>query len=70
VPEPKTTKNRWHLDLEVTRPGLSPTDRRAAVAAKVAELVALGATELRTVDEGGGTFTVLRDPEGNEFCVQ
>ena len=39
------------------------------IAAKVAELVALGATEVETIEEGGGVFTVMRDPEGNEFCV-
>lgn len=70
VPEPKVAKNRWHLDLEVTTPGTPLEERRGPIAAKVAELVALGATEVETIDEGGGTFTVLRDPEGNEFCVQ
>jgi Glyoxalase-like domain len=70
VPEPKTTKNRWHLDLEVTVRGTSLDERHAAIAVKVAELEALGATEVETIDEGGGTFTVMRDPEGNEFCVQ
>lgn len=70
VPEPKTTKSRWHLDLEVTAPGTPLEERRAPIAAKVAELVALGATEVGPVDEGGGTFTVCRDPDGNEFCVQ
>lgn len=70
VPEPKVAKNRWHLDLEVSDRGTPVDDRRAPIAAKVAELVGLGATELRTIDEGGGTFTVMHDPEGNEFCVQ
>jgi hypothetical protein len=70
VPEPKTTKNRWHLDLEVTRRGATLAEKHAAIATKVAALVALGAIEVRVVDEGGGTFTVMRDPEGNEFCVQ
>jgi hypothetical protein len=70
VPEPKTAKNRWHLDLEVTARGASLDERHAVVAAKVAELEALGATKVETIDEGGGTFTVMRDPEGNEFCVQ
>ena|ERR1700761_9349249 len=70
VPEPRTSKNRLHLDLEVTDRGAPLADRRAPIAAKVASLVALGATEVETIDEGGGTFTVMRDPEGNEFCVQ
>ena len=38
-------------------------------AAEVARLVELGAEEVTT--HGGGDFrwTVLRDPDGNEFCV-
>jgi Glyoxalase-like domain len=70
VPEPKTVKNRWHLDVEVTERGSTPAARRAAIAAKVAELTGVGATEVATIEEGGGTFTVMLDPEGNEFCVQ
>jgi hypothetical protein len=70
VPEPKAVKNRWHLDVEVTDRSTPLPQRRPVIAAKVAELVRLGATEVETIDEGGGTFTVMRDPEGNEFCVQ
>jgi hypothetical protein len=70
VPEPKTVKNRWHLDLNVTDEGAPPERRRGPISARVAELVALGATQVRVVEEDGSTFTVLRDPEGNEFCVQ
>jgi hypothetical protein len=70
VPEPKAVKNRVHLDIGVTNgQGLPVEERRGPIAAKVAELVALGATEVETIEEGGGMFTVLRDPEGNEFCV-
>ena len=61
VPEPKTIKNRLHLDLA---PHTSQ-DRDA----EVARLELLGA---RRVDVGQGsdvTWTVLADPEGNEFCV-
>ncbi|MGW2177227.1 VOC family protein [Streptomyces sp. NPDC001732] len=61
VPEAKTTKNRLHLDVHAA-PG-----RREA---EVERLVALGATALREVAEQGGTWTLLTDPEGNEFCVQ
>lgn len=60
VPEPKTAKNRLHLDLH---PG---PDARPAT---VDRLQALGATVLRHVDEPGGSWTVMSDPEGNEFCV-
>ena len=57
VPDPKTVKNRFHLDVR-------PDDRDA----EVERLVALGATH---VDIGQGTpsWVVLADPEGNEFCV-
>ncbi|MCM2412405.1 VOC family protein [Streptomyces sp. RKAG290] len=60
VPEPKTVKNRLHLDLH------AGPDRRDA---EVARLEGLGANVLRKVEEPGGTWTVLTDPEGNEFCV-
>lgn len=61
VPEPKSVKNRLHLDLY-----------SRDVDADVARLVALGATEVdRLVDEGSGgvIFATLTDPEGNELCV-
>jgi hypothetical protein len=58
VPEPKTAKNRMHVDL--TAP-----DREA----EVARLVALGAARVSDIDEWGYQWTVLQDPEGNEFCV-
>ncbi len=70
VPEPKVAENRWHLDVEVTDRFQSPAEREAAIAAKVAALVALGCDLQETIHEGGGTFTVLHDPEPNEFCVQ
>ncbi|MFF2661433.1 VOC family protein [Kitasatospora sp. NPDC058032] len=60
VPEPKQGKNRLHLDLH---PG---PDARAAT---VTRLTALGAVTLREVTEPGGSWTVMQDPEGNEFCV-
>lgn len=70
VPEPKTTKNRLHLDLPVSGGPEAPLDRRRAqIAAVVERLVDLGAREIRQVQEMGSTWTVLQDPEGNEFCV-
>jgi len=71
VPEQKTSKNRFHIDLRVAH-GLDagPAEREALVRAKVTELVAAGATEVRTDhydDEFG--HVVMLDPEGNEFCV-
>jgi hypothetical protein len=58
VPEPKTVKDRLHLDLR-------PDDH----AAEVARAEALGAVR---VDVGQGddkTWVVFADPEGNEFCI-
>jgi len=71
VPEGKTAKNRVHLDVRAA-PGLRGEDRMAALEAKCAELVALGATRLRRhePDEvASAGFIVMQDPEGNEFCL-
>jgi Glyoxalase-like domain len=57
VPEAKTVKNRLHLDL-----------RSTDLAAATEQAVALGATRADDVYDGGG-WQVLRDPEGNEFCL-
>lgn len=57
VPERKASKNRLHLDFR-------PDDRDA----EVVRLLALGATRA-DIGQGEQTWTVLRDPEGNEFCV-
>jgi hypothetical protein len=67
VPEPKALKNRVHLDVNA---GHRATDRRSAVRAHVAQLVAVGATIQREIDEASGWWIVLTDPEGNEFCLQ
>ena len=55
VPEPKTVKDRVHLDVDL-RPGQG-----------VEELVALGATVVR--EPGEDPWWVLADPEGREFCA-
>jgi hypothetical protein len=71
VPETKTVKNRLHLDLNVGGgEGTPPEERRRRVDAKVERLVAAGATRLAAVEEDGGYFVNLQDPEGNEFDVQ
>jgi hypothetical protein len=57
VPEPHTVKNRLHLDVVAV-------DFDGAV--EVA--LALGATRADDVYDGG-RWQVLRDPEGNEFCI-
>ncbi|MGH2554721.1 MAG: VOC family protein [Actinomycetota bacterium] len=63
VPDPTPGKNRWHIDLYAR-------DEEG----EAQRLEALGATRVRKFesDEGditGTTLVVLRDVEGNEFCV-
>lgn len=60
VPEAKTVKNRVHLDLIV-----GPEDSDG----EVERLVGLGATVVGVHDGEGGRWTLLVDPEGNEFDV-
>jgi hypothetical protein len=61
VPEPKTGKNRLHLDLEVDA---------GEIPAAVARATGLGATPVGgIVVDGNGSFHVLTDPDGNEFCL-
>lgn len=62
VPEGKTVKNRLHIDLA---PHIGQ-DRDA----EIERLVAMGATRVNVGQNGADvTWTVLADPEGNEFCV-
>jgi len=69
VPEGKAVKNRWHLDIDVVDPSL-PGDRQDRDReAKIAALVARGATEIERFDEPVGRWVVMTDPEGNKFCV-
>src|SRR5271167_1853143 len=56
VPEPKSVKNRLHLDL------ISNTFE-----AESQRLVALGASRIRDVTQGSARWTTFADPEGNEF---
>lgn len=70
VPETKTAKNRCHLDVNVTDRTMSDAERRLMIDAEAERLVDLGATELEKFDQPDGTWTVLQDPEGNEFCLQ
>ncbi len=60
VSEAKREKLRLHLDL---RPDDGDVER------EVERLIALGATRADVGQTGGENFTVLADPEGNEFCV-
>ncbi|GAA4520135.1 VOC family protein [Actinoallomurus oryzae] len=58
VPEAKGAKNRLHLDLR-------PDDQEA----EIERLLALGATRADVGQPTDAPWTVLADPEGNEFCV-
>jgi len=58
VPEERVTKNRAHIDWEAP-------DRPA----EVDRLIGLGAKVLDEQTAEGFAWTVLADPEGNEFCV-
>ena len=71
VPEAKTAKNRLHIDVRVAgEPPWDPAERERLIRAKVAALVAAGATEVRAQHYGPQLgHVVLLDPEGNEFCV-
>ena len=60
VADDKVTKNRLHLDL---------TTRAADREAEIERLLALGATRADVGQTGAESWTVLADPEGNEFCV-
>ena len=60
VSEPKRDKLRLHLDL---RP------EGGDVEGEVKRLLGLGATTADVGQTGDERFTVLADPEGNEFCV-
>jgi predicted enzyme related to lactoylglutathione lyase len=58
VPDPKSVKNRLHLDL-------LPDDQEE----EVERVVALGATRPSIGQTGHESWVVLADPEGNEFCI-
>ena len=60
VPEPKTVKNRVHLDVRV---GAENVD------AEVARLSARGATVLHHGKQGPYRWVTMADPEGNELCI-
>lgn len=72
VPEPKTVKNRVHLDVQVGGGRAQPWETRwPRVTETVERLIAAGATVIREValDDGTPDHMMMADPEGNEFCV-
>ncbi len=58
VPELKVEKNRIHMDLISEDP-----------AAFVEQIISLGGSKVADRGTSGHHWTVLADPEGNEFCV-
>lgn len=60
VPEPKSVKNRLHIDIQVG------VDLRES---EVERLKEMGASEVERNSQGPHSWVVMRDPEGNEFCV-
>lgn len=70
VPEPKTAKNRVHLDLRAAA-GVPPEERDRTLEAEAVRLVALGARQVRRLEPDGENdlCIVMQDPEGNEFCL-
>jgi hypothetical protein len=58
VPEPKSAKSRMHVDLA----SKSPAD-------EIERLIALGAQKVVHHEGNGTSWTIMLDPEGNEFCI-
>jgi hypothetical protein len=72
VPEAKSLKNRWHIDVSASGGREVPLEvRRERVEAEAERLIALGATRLRVVSEEGMDHyaVAMLDPEGNEFDI-
>ena len=60
VPEPKTVKNRVHVDIH----------HEGSLETQLERLEGLGATRVKEVDQGpAGHWWIMCDPEGNEFCA-
>jgi len=71
VPEPKSAKNRIHLDVRAA-PELQGEERMSALEVEAERLVALGASRVRRHEPEpplSHGFLVMADPEGNEFCL-
>ena len=64
VPEPKVGKNRLHLDLLAPGPMEPEVQRLLEAGAQLVEV----RQDPQSLDNPD-TWTVMRDPEGNEFCV-
>jgi hypothetical protein len=69
VPEGKTAKNRVHLDVRVAGPEVRGEERTRLIEERVTQLIGAGASLAWRHSDPRGSSVVLRDPEGNEFCV-
>jgi predicted enzyme related to lactoylglutathione lyase len=58
VPDPTPGKNRVHLDYEADDPQT-----------EVARLTSLGAARIADREVPGLRWTVMADPDGNQFCI-
>jgi hypothetical protein len=70
VPEPKTAKNRIHMDLDVADRTAPIEDQVQDIDREVARIEGLGGTKLRADRIPTHYHVVMQDPEGNEFCVR
>jgi len=69
VPEGKTAKNRVHLDVRVAGPDVRGEERARRIEEHVTRLTEAGASVAWREKDIRGSSVVMRDPEGNEFCV-
>ena len=69
MPGGKTAKNDVDLDVRVAGREVRGEPRKQLVSEQVERLVKAGASIVWQVDEARGSAIVMRDPEGNEFCV-
>jgi len=68
---PKTSKNRVHLDVNISGgPQVPKEERKKRVQAEAERLIKLGATKINVTDDSDEFWIVMTDPEENEFCLQ
>jgi hypothetical protein len=71
VPEGKSAKNRFHIDIRVSgEPPWDMAERERRIRATAADLIVAGASVVGEQTYGPELgHIVMLDPEGNEFCV-
>jgi hypothetical protein len=70
VPEPKTAKNRIHMDLDVADRTAPIEEQVRDIDREVERIEGLGGTKVRADRIPTHYHVVMQDPEGNEFCVR